>query len=72
MNVILTITAILIPLFIITFYMLRYLDGYYTINSSEIIEKGNLTKNGKIIGQYYIIKTIYENNRIIITKSEHM
>lgn len=71
MNQILTILAIIIALFIIGIYLLRYLDGYYTITSSEIIEKGNLLRDGRIIGQYYVIKTTYQNGKITITKTEH-
>jgi hypothetical protein len=63
--------TIIIAVFIFVFYLTRYLDGYYTITSSEIIEKGKLSRGGMTIGQYYIIKTIYANNRITITKSEH-
>jgi hypothetical protein len=72
MNIILIIIAILIPLFIAGIYLLRYLDGYYTITSSEILKEGNITSKGTVIGQYYIIKTTYSNNRIKITKSEHI
>lgn len=66
MNPILTIIAISIPLIIIAVYLLRYLDGYYTIISTEIIKEGNIIEYGKKIGEYYVIKTIYQNNRITI------
>jgi hypothetical protein len=71
METILTILSFIILLSIIGFYLLRYRDGYYTITSSEIIEQGKLLKGKITIGQYYIIKTIYQNGRITITKSEH-
>lgn len=72
MQTFIIIFTILITIIILAVYILRYLDGYYTIIKSEIIESGKVTRDYRTIGQYFITKTTYQNNRIVIKKSEHI
>jgi hypothetical protein len=51
------------------YFMLMYLEGNYSVRSSEIIKEGEVVDSkDRIVQRYYYIKTTYESGRIKITK----
>lgn len=52
------------------YFMLKYLDGDFTVVDEAIIEQGNLLEKGVRVGKYYIIKKTYQNGKIKIFRKE--
>jgi hypothetical protein len=54
---------------LVGYFMLMYLEGNYSVRSSEIIKEGEVVDSkDRIIQRYYYIKTTYDSGRIKITK----
>ena len=54
---------------ILGYFMIKYLDGDFTILSEEIIAEGNLVDSDNIkVGYYYTIKRAYQSGRIKIIR----
>lgn len=54
------------------YFLFRFFSGDLTIESTEIVRQGNITRygTGTVIGYYYHIKTTYKSGRIKITEKE--
>jgi hypothetical protein len=59
-------TVLIIILIVLGYFILRYLEGDLSIYKEEIIKRGNITENGKVIGTYYEIKREYQSGRVKI------
>jgi hypothetical protein len=54
---------------LVGYFLLMYIEGNYSVSSSEIIKEGEVVDSqGRIVERYYYIKTTYESGRIKITK----
>lgn len=65
MEILLISALILIVILVLIRYTIRYLDGDFTVEKSEIVREGRIINEYKEnIGYYYDIKVTYRSGRI--------
>lgn len=54
-----------VVMFLIGFFLLRYLNGFYDIEKSEKVRSGSVVdEGGKVVGYYEIHRITYKNGRV--------